>query len=80
MLKCKTTNLTTCGQPVETALTRFDIFSLSGTFRTEYVFPEVLLTKVQLSPGKFEVGGLEEYFYFICSLKPSKIGYGNCIT
>lgn len=55
MLKCKTTNLTTCGQPVETALTRFDIFSLSGTFRTEYVFPEVLLTKVQLSPGKFEV-------------------------
>lgn len=58
MLKCKTTNVTTCGQPVETALTRFDVFSLSGTFRTKYVFPEVLLTKVKLSPGKFEVGGL----------------------
>lgn len=55
MLKCKTTNLTTCGQPVETALTRFDMFSLSGTFGTEYVFPEVLLTKIQLSPGKFVV-------------------------
>lgn len=55
MLKCKTTNLTTCGQPVETAVTRFNIFSLSGTFGTEYVFPEVLLTKIQLSPGKFEV-------------------------
>ncbi|KAM8790320.1 pantetheine hydrolase VNN2-like [Rhynchonycteris naso] len=55
MLKCKTTNLTTCGQPVETALTRFDIFSLSGTFGTEYVFPEVLLSKIHLSPGKFEV-------------------------
>lgn len=55
MLKCKTTDLTTCGQPVETALTRFDMFSLSGTFETEYVFPEVLLTKIQLSPGKFVV-------------------------
>ncbi|XP_011354509.1 vascular non-inflammatory molecule 2 isoform X2 [Pteropus vampyrus] len=55
MLKCKTTNLTTCGRPAETALTRFDMFSLSGTFGTEYVFPEVLLTKIQLSPGKFEV-------------------------
>lgn len=52
------TNVTTCGQPVETALTRFDVFSLSGTFGTEYVFPEVLLTKIRLSPGKFEVGGL----------------------
>ncbi|KAF6365633.1 vanin 2 [Rhinolophus ferrumequinum] len=55
MLKCKTTNLITCGQPVETALTRFDVFSLSGTFGTEYVFPEVLLNRIQLSPGKFAV-------------------------
>ncbi|XP_008585164.1 PREDICTED: vascular non-inflammatory molecule 2 isoform X1 [Galeopterus variegatus] len=55
MLKCKTTNLTTCGRPVETASTRFEMFSLSGTFGTEYVFPEVLLTKIHLSPGKFEV-------------------------
>uniref|UniRef100_A0A8C3WBS7 Vanin 2 n=1 Tax=Catagonus wagneri TaxID=51154 RepID=A0A8C3WBS7_9CETA len=55
MLKCKSTNLTTCGQPVETALTRFEMFSLSGTFGTEYVFPEVLLTKINLAPGKFEV-------------------------
>lgn len=57
MLKCKTTNLTTCGRPVETASTRFEMFSLSGTFGTEYVIPEVLLTKIHLSPGKFEVGG-----------------------
>ncbi|XP_004422389.1 PREDICTED: vascular non-inflammatory molecule 2 [Ceratotherium simum simum] len=55
MLKCKTTDLTTCGWPVDTASTRFEMFSLSGTFGTEYVFPEVLLTKIHLSPGKFEV-------------------------
>ncbi|KAM9666624.1 pantetheine hydrolase VNN2 [Trichechus inunguis] len=55
MLKCKTANLTTCGQPVETASTRFEMFSLSGTFETKYVFPEVLLSKIHLSPGKFEV-------------------------
>uniref|UniRef100_A0A8C5VJP0 Vanin 2 n=1 Tax=Microcebus murinus TaxID=30608 RepID=A0A8C5VJP0_MICMU len=55
MLKCRTTNLTTCGRPVETASTRFEMFSLSGTFGTEYVFPEVLLTEIHLSPGKFEV-------------------------
>ncbi|XP_037700178.1 vascular non-inflammatory molecule 2-like [Choloepus didactylus] len=54
MLKCKTTNLTTCGQSVETAFTRFEMFSLSGTFETEYVFPEVLLNEIHLSPGKFE--------------------------
>ncbi|XP_059885926.1 pantetheine hydrolase VNN2 isoform X3 [Delphinus delphis] len=55
MVKCKSTNLATCGQPVDTALTRFEMFSLSGTFRMEYVFPEVLLTKINLAPGKFEV-------------------------
>ncbi|XP_055982337.1 pantetheine hydrolase VNN2-like [Sorex fumeus] len=55
LLKCKTLNSTTCGQPVETALTRFEMFSLSGTFGTEYVFPEVLITEFHLSPGKFEV-------------------------
>uniref|UniRef100_A0A2K5KD83 CN hydrolase domain-containing protein n=2 Tax=Colobus angolensis palliatus TaxID=336983 RepID=A0A2K5KD83_COLAP len=55
MLKCKTTNLTTCGRPVETASTRFEMFSLSGTFGTKYVFPEVLVTEIHLSPGKFEV-------------------------
>ncbi|XP_060046422.1 pantetheine hydrolase VNN2 [Erinaceus europaeus] len=54
MLKCRTMDLTTCGQSVETALTRFEMFSLSGTFGTEYVFPEVLHTKIHLSPGRFE--------------------------
>uniref|UniRef100_A0A2I3GEU1 CN hydrolase domain-containing protein n=1 Tax=Nomascus leucogenys TaxID=61853 RepID=A0A2I3GEU1_NOMLE len=39
MLKCKTANLTTCGRPVETASTRFEIVC----------FSEVLLTEIQLS-------------------------------
>lgn len=55
MLKCKTADLKTCGQAVETAATRFEMFSLSGIFGTEYVFPEVLLSEINLSPGKFEV-------------------------
>ncbi|XP_066467302.1 pantetheinase-like [Tiliqua scincoides] len=55
LLKCKSTDLKTCGQPVDTAKTRFDSFSLSGTFNTSYVFPEVLLTGTQLAPGEFQV-------------------------
>uniref|UniRef100_A0A8B9MGX8 CN hydrolase domain-containing protein n=1 Tax=Accipiter nisus TaxID=211598 RepID=A0A8B9MGX8_9AVES len=49
--------LNTCGQPVETAETKFEMFSLSGTFGTNYVFPEVLYSGVQLAPGEFEVMG-----------------------
>ncbi|NWH74032.1 VNN2 protein, partial [Piaya cayana] len=55
LLKCKSTDLNTCGQPVEMAQTRFEMFSLSGTFGTNYVFPEVLYSGVQLAPGEFEV-------------------------
>ncbi|XP_068866850.1 pantetheinase-like [Aphelocoma coerulescens] len=55
LLKCLSTNLSTCGQPVETAQTKFEMFSLSGTFGTSYVFPEVLYSGVQLAPGEFEV-------------------------
>ncbi|XP_064562983.1 pantetheinase-like [Zonotrichia leucophrys gambelii] len=55
LLKCPSTNLSTCGQPVETAQTKFDMFSLSGTFGTSYIFPEVLYSGVQLAPGEFEV-------------------------
>ncbi|XP_024064063.2 pantetheinase-like [Terrapene carolina triunguis] len=55
LLKCKSTDLKTCGQPVATAHTSFDTFSLSGTFGTSYIFPEVLLTGVQLAPGEFQV-------------------------
>nr|XP_020635520.1 pantetheinase-like [Pogona vitticeps] len=54
-LKCKSTDLKSCGQPVDTAHTRFDSFSLSGTFNTSYVFPEVLLTETQLAPREFQV-------------------------
>ncbi|KAG6933354.1 vanin 1, partial [Chelydra serpentina] len=55
LLKCKSTDLKTCGQPVATAQTRFEAFSLSGTFGTSYVFPEVLLSGVQLASGEFQV-------------------------
>ncbi|XP_068794449.1 pantetheine hydrolase VNN2-like [Struthio camelus] len=55
LLKCKSTDLKSCGQPMETAQTKFDTFSLSGTFGTHYVFPEVLYSGVQLAPGEFEV-------------------------
>lgn len=55
LLKCKSTDLNTCGQPVETAQTEFEMISLSGTFGTNYVFPEVLYSEVQLAPGEFEV-------------------------
>ncbi|XP_059691523.1 pantetheine hydrolase VNN2 isoform X1 [Gavia stellata] len=55
LLKCKSTDPNSCGQPVETAQTKFEMFSLSGTFGTNYVFPEVLYSGVQLAPGEFEV-------------------------
>ncbi|XP_042652080.1 pantetheinase [Tyto alba] len=55
LLKCKSTDLDTCGQPVEMAQTKFEVFSLSGTFGTNYVFPEVLYSGVQLAPGEFQV-------------------------
>ncbi|XP_044280347.1 pantetheinase-like [Varanus komodoensis] len=55
LLKCNNTDVKSCGQKVDTARTRFDSFSLSGTFNTTYVFPEVLLTETQLAPGEFQV-------------------------
>ncbi|NXJ94263.1 VNN1 Pantetheinase, partial [Corythaixoides concolor] len=55
LLKCKSTDLNTCGQPVEMAQTKFEMFSLSGTFGTNYIFPEVLYSGVQLALGEFEV-------------------------
>lgn len=55
LLKCESTDLKTCGQPVAIAQTKFETFSLSGTFGTTYVFPEVLVSGVQLAPGEFQV-------------------------
>ncbi|XP_062834577.1 pantetheinase isoform X2 [Anolis carolinensis] len=55
LLKCNSTDVKSCGQRVDTAQTSFDSFSLSGTFNTSYVFPEVLLTETQLAPGEFQV-------------------------
>ncbi|XP_054852547.1 pantetheinase-like [Eublepharis macularius] len=55
LLKCKNTDLQTCGESVTTAHTHFGSFSLSGTFSTNYVFPEVLLSGVQLAPRGIQV-------------------------
>ncbi|XP_058529768.1 pantetheinase isoform X2 [Ochotona princeps] len=67
LLKCKRTDLRTCGHSVETASTRFDMFSLSGTFGTQYVFPEVLLSDIKLAPGEFQVSSDGR----LMSLKPT---------
>ncbi|KAM8946941.1 pantetheinase-like [Pelodytes ibericus] len=54
-LKCGSTDLKTCGESVDTASTTFESFSLSGNFSTSFVFPEVLLSKVNLAPKMFQV-------------------------
>ncbi|XP_032195378.1 pantetheinase isoform X2 [Mustela erminea] len=66
LLKCKTADLNSCGGAVETASTWFEMFSLSGTFGTQYVFPEVLLSENQLAPGEFQVSSDGRLF----SVKP----------
>lgn len=40
---------------METAQTKFEIISFSGMFGTNYLFPEVLYSRVQLALGEFEV-------------------------
>ncbi|XP_069462776.1 pantetheinase-like [Ambystoma mexicanum] len=55
LLKCKSIGMDSCGEKTETSVTMFEFFSLSGTFRTSFVFPEVLLSGMQLAPGDFKV-------------------------
>ncbi|XP_063165951.1 pantetheinase-like [Candoia aspera] len=55
LLKCGSTDLQSCGQSTITARSHFDFFSLSGTFSTNYIFPEVLLSGIRLAPGGFQV-------------------------
>ncbi|OCT56440.1 hypothetical protein XELAEV_18000104mg [Xenopus laevis] len=55
LLKCPSTDIKSCGEPVETASTKFKSFSLSGNFSTSFVFPEVLISKVHLATGMFQV-------------------------
>ncbi|XP_018426710.1 PREDICTED: pantetheinase-like [Nanorana parkeri] len=55
LLKCQSTDIKSCGESVEQASTRFKSFSLSGNFSTSYVFPEVLLTQINLAPDMFQV-------------------------
>ncbi|KAM6185653.1 vascular non-inflammatory molecule 3-like [Rhynchocyon petersi] len=50
LLKCQTTERPTCGEPMGSAFTEFEEFSLSGTFDTSYVFPQVVLSGSQLAP------------------------------
>lgn len=52
LLKCQTTDLRTCGEPVGSAFTSFEEFSLSGTFGTSYVFPQLILSGSQLAPER----------------------------
>ncbi|XP_023363231.1 pantetheinase-like [Otolemur garnettii] len=67
LLKCKTTDFHTCGDSVAVASTRFEMFSLSGTFGTPYVFPEMLLSEIRLAPGEFQVASDGRLF----NLKPT---------
>ncbi|XP_053565099.1 pantetheinase [Bombina bombina] len=55
LLKCESTDLSSCGNSATVSKTRFESFSLSGNFSTNYVFPEVLLSGVNLAPGMFQV-------------------------
>ncbi|XP_004874617.1 vascular non-inflammatory molecule 3 [Heterocephalus glaber] len=52
LLKCQTTDLRSCGEPVGSAFTKFEEFSLSGTFGTSYVFPQIVLSGSQLAPER----------------------------
>ncbi|KAM9316679.1 pantetheinase-like [Gastrophryne carolinensis] len=54
-LKCQSTDLKSCGEPVEEASSTFESFTLSGNFSTSFVFPEVLLSEIKLAPGMFQV-------------------------
>ncbi|XP_013206861.1 vascular non-inflammatory molecule 3-like [Microtus ochrogaster] len=61
LLKCQTANLRICEEPVGSAFTKFEEFSLSGTFGTNYVFPQMVLSGNQLVLERYyEVGGLRE--------------------
>ncbi|KAM4692905.1 pantetheinase [Discoglossus pictus] len=53
-LKCESTDFKSCGESTNISATTFESFSLSGTFSTSYVFPEVLMSGVNLAFGKFQ--------------------------
>ncbi|XP_044146581.1 pantetheinase-like [Bufo gargarizans] len=53
LVKC--TNLENCHIATDTAYTKFESFSLAGTFESTIVYPEVLLSGVQLDPDIFQV-------------------------
>ncbi|XP_045699143.1 vascular non-inflammatory molecule 3-like [Phyllostomus hastatus] len=53
LVKCRTTDLTTCGEAIGSAFTKFEDFSLSGTFGTSYVFPQLTLSGSQLGSERY---------------------------
>ncbi|XP_066461667.1 pantetheinase-like [Eleutherodactylus coqui] len=53
LVKC--TSLETCHVATDTAYTKFEFFSLAGTFQSTIVYPEVLLSGVQLDLKIFQV-------------------------
>ncbi|KAM3931787.1 pantetheinase-like [Leptodactylus fuscus] len=53
LVKCM--SLENCRTATDTAYTKFESFSLAGTFQSTIVYPQVLLTGVQLDPDVFEV-------------------------
>ncbi|XP_078503160.1 pantetheine hydrolase VNN2-like [Lissotriton helveticus] len=55
LLKCKSTDLKTCGQPSEESSTKFESFSLCGSFGTKHVFPEVLYNGIEPGLEDFQV-------------------------
>ncbi|XP_026941974.1 vascular non-inflammatory molecule 3-like [Sagmatias obliquidens] len=64
LLKCQTTDLRTCGEPAGSAFTKFEEFSLSGTFGTSYVFPQIILSESQLVPERhYESDVVREGFW-----------------
>lgn len=56
LLKCKTSQKESCGEPIKKSSTKFIKMKMTGSFGTRYIFPEVLLTDnvlLKLSSGQF---------------------------
>ncbi|PIO33583.1 hypothetical protein AB205_0081760 [Aquarana catesbeiana] len=50
----KYNSLESLAEAPKNAITKFESFSVSGTFNSSHVFPEVLLSGVKLAPELFE--------------------------
>uniref|UniRef100_A0A8C0I4W5 CN hydrolase domain-containing protein n=1 Tax=Balaenoptera musculus TaxID=9771 RepID=A0A8C0I4W5_BALMU len=85
LLKYQTTDLRTCGEPAGSAFTKFEEFSLSGTFGTSYVFPQIVLSGSQLAPERhYESRGRAPLPFLVLALygrmferDPLRLGQGT---